>query len=143
MRSDSPCSMPLAFHPGSKHALWVHCVTVGLLCLGAHAASLEWIQGDGFRSAALAVTNGKRAGFTLLSPGSTGINFTNVLTDEKTAENQIRLNGSGVACADVDGDGWGDIYLCGLEKGNRLYRNLGGWKFEDITEAAGVACTNQ
>src|ERR1044071_6366653 len=143
MRSDSPCSMPLAFHPGSKHALWVHCVTVGLLCLGAHAASLEWIQGDGFRSAALAVTNGKRAGFTLLSPGSTGINFTNVLTDEKTAENQIRLNGSGVACADVDGDGWCDIYLCGLEKGNRLYRNLGGWKFEDITEAAGVACTNQ
>src|SRR5437870_2916176 len=50
---------------------------------------------------------------------------------------------AGVACGDVDGDGWCDIYLCGLKNGNRLYRNLGQWKFEDITESAGVAGTNQ
>jgi hypothetical protein len=118
-------------------------LVAGLICFGVHAANLEWIQGDGFRSAALPVPKEGKAGFTLLPPASTGINFTNVLTEDKTAENQIRLNGSGVACGDVDGDGWCDIYLCGLEKGNRLYRNLGGWKFEDITETAGVACSNQ
>ena len=107
------------------------------------AANLEWLQGPGFRSAALPVPKQGKPGFTLLPPAITGINFTNILTDEKTAENQIRLNGSGVACGDVDGDGWCDVYLCGLANGNRLYRNLGGWKFEDITELAGVACSNQ
>src|SRR5438132_9863933 len=109
----------------------------------SHPANLEWSQGAGFRSAALPVAKQGKAGFTLLSPALTGINFTNVLTDEKTAENQIRLNGSGVACGDVDGDGWCDVYLCGLEHGNRLYRNLGGWKFADITAWASVADTNQ
>jgi hypothetical protein len=42
----------------------------------------------------------------------------------------------------VDGDGLCDLYFCGLKSGNRLYRNLGNWKFEDITERAGVGCTN-
>lgn len=86
---------------------------------------------------------GTRAGFTLMPPAQTGIAFTNVLSDAKAAENQIRLNGAGVAMGDVDGDGWCDVYFCGLESGNRLYRNLGGWKFEDITAAAGVGCEEQ
>src|SRR5207248_3417667 len=63
--------------------------------------------------------------------------------DAKAAENQIRLNGSGVALGDVDRDGLCDIYLCRLEGANALYRNLGGWKFEDITAGAGVACADQ
>ena len=107
------------------------------------AANLQWSQGTGFRSAPFSVSTQAKVGFTLLPPSATGINFTNLLTDEQTAENQIRLNGSGVAFGDVDGDGWCDIYLCGLENGNRLYRNLGGWKFEEITESSGVACTNE
>jgi enediyne biosynthesis protein E4 len=113
------------------------------ICSNAPAANLEWSQATGFRSAALPIPKEGKAGFTLLPPSATGINFTNILSDEKIAENQLRLNGSGVACGDVDGDGWCDIYLCGLENGNRLYRNLGGWKFEDVTAAAGVGCTNQ
>jgi len=121
-------------------ALWI---SVALAWLPSGAAELQWETRDGYRSAALPRPRPGSAGFTLLKPGSTGINFTNVLTDEKTAENQIRLNGSGVAFGDVDGDGWCDVYLCGLENGNRLFRNLGQWKFEDITEAAGVACTDQ
>src|SRR5436190_1054166 len=116
---------------------------LGLICCHSPAANLDWVQGSGFRSAALPIPKEGKAGFTLLPPAATGINFTNILTDEKAAENQIRLNGSGVACGDVDGDGWCDIYLCGLENGNRLYRNLGGWKFEDITESTGVACADQ
>ena len=56
----------------------------------------------------------------------------------------------GVAAFDYDGDGLTDIYfangasLPSLEKTsprywNRLYRNLGGFHFQDVTESAGVA----
>src|SRR5439155_21080141 len=59
------------------------------------------------------------------------------------AKNRILENGSGVALGDVDGDGWCDIYFCRLEGPNVLYRNLGNWKFEDITSKAGIACPDQ
>lgn len=84
-----------------------------------------------------------KPGFTLLPAAETGVVFTNVLSDARAAENQIRLNGSGVALGDVDGDGLCDIYLCGLENRNALYRNLGNWRFKDVTEEAGVACEGQ
>ena len=57
-------------------------------------------------------------------------------------------NGSGVAMLDYDEDGRLDLYfattrdlpmdLPSESRGNRLYRNLGDWKFEDVTERAGV-----
>ena len=123
------------------HALcWLTVTTLGL---EGFASNLDWSDGPGYRSATLPVPKSGKAGFTLLPPSKTGITFTNLLSNAKAAENQIRLNGSGVACGDVDEDGWCDLYLCGLENGNKLYRNLGGWRFEDISEAAGVACPGQ
>jgi hypothetical protein len=54
--------------------------------------------------------------------------------------------GGGVAILDADGDGRLDIYLCNggpivaaageADPPCRLYRNRGGWRFEDITERA-------
>jgi hypothetical protein len=79
----------------------------------------------------------------LLPESTTGIRFTNHLADRSVQENQIRLMGSGVALGDVDGDGLCDIYLCQLEGPNALYRNLGNWKFGEITDQAGVACAGQ
>ncbi len=74
---------------------------------------------------------------------ATGITFTNLLAESRSLTNQIYLNGSGVAAGDVDGDGWCDLYFCSLDGPNALYRNLGDWKFADITAAAGVACADQ
>lgn len=82
-------------------------------------------------------------GFTLLDPSGIGIAFTNFLAESRSLTNQIFLNGSGVAAGDVDGDGRCDVYWCGLDTPNRLYRNLGGWKFTDITQQAGVGCADQ
>lgn len=48
-------------------------------------------------------------------------------------------HGSGLAVADVDGDGRLDIYFMSQLGGNGLYRNLGDGQFEDITAKAGVA----
>ncbi|MCX6924773.1 MAG: CRTAC1 family protein, partial [Verrucomicrobia bacterium] len=84
-----------------------------------------------------------KTGFTQLSSTQTGITFSNRLSNAQIDKNRILENGSGVALGDVDGDGWCDIYFCSLEGGNHLYRNLGNWKFEDITAAAGVACAGQ
>ena len=46
---------------------------------------------------------------------------------------------NGVSVADIDNDGFDDLYICqtaGLP--NRLYRNRGDGTFEDITEASGL-----
>ena len=106
-------------------------------------ASVDWQAGTGFRSANLEVPASGKTGFTEMPAGTTGITFTNHLSKEAVAANQILLNGSGVAAGDVDGDGWCDLYFCRLEGPNVLYRNLGNWRFEDITAAAGVACADQ
>ncbi|MBI2948736.1 MAG: VCBS repeat-containing protein [Verrucomicrobia bacterium] len=111
------------------------------VCLAVSTAAIG--AGEGFRSSPLAVRPSGKIGFTLLNPAETGVAFTNVLTDAKAAENQIRLNGSGVALGDIDGDGQCDIYLCRLEGPNALYRNLGNWKFEDVTAPTGVSCGDQ
>ena len=44
----------------------------------------------------------------------------------------------GVCIGDYDGDGLPDIYFTNYDKGSRLYRNLGNWRFEDVTAVAGV-----
>ena len=83
-------------------------------------------------------------GFTRLAAADTGIRFANQISDIRAVTNRNLLSGSGVALGDVDGDGWCDIYFCGLDNDNVLYRNRGGWKFEDVTSAAGgVACPRE
>ena len=46
--------------------------------------------------------------------------------------------GMGVCVADVDGDGWQDLYVTALGP-NHLYRNNHDGTFKDITQSAGVA----
>jgi hypothetical protein len=80
--------------------------------------------------------------FQLLSPKSTGVNFSNQLP-EKADFNIINYlyyyNGGGVAVGDVDGDGLQDLYFTANLGPNKLYRNKGNYVFEDITDKAGVA----
>jgi len=78
-----------------------------------------------------------------MATANTGVAYTNQLARQRVLASQILVNGSGVAAGDVDGDGWVDLYFCGLDSDNRLYRNLGKWRFEDITALAGVGLAGQ
>lgn len=95
------------------------------------------------RSTALVIPKIGKTGFALIPARETSIVFTNHLAQSRSLTNQIYLNGSGVAAGDIDGDGLCDLYFCGLDNNNELYRNLGNWRFEAITEAAGVGCPDQ
>ncbi|MFQ5709497.1 MAG: FG-GAP repeat domain-containing protein, partial [bacterium] len=105
--------------------------------------NLEWHEEDGFRWAELSVPTRGKVGFSQLPPAQTGIAFRNRLTQEQIARNRNLLNGSGVAVGDMDQDGLVDVYFCRLNGSNVLYKNLGNWKFKDVTEEAGVACAGQ
>ena len=100
---------------------------------------LTWEEIDQGRKAKLSVFAQGRAGFTLLDGIRTGIRFTNTLDDRLIMENNNFMEGSGVALGDYDGDGRCDIYFCAIDGTNALYRNLGDWKFEEVTARAGVA----
>src|ERR1041385_5984374 len=119
-----------------RSSVWV------ALTLVLTAYSDEWIRGTNFRYRELGASPETRVGFTLMPATLTGVLFTNLLGEERSLTNQIYHNGSGVALGDVDGDGLCDIYLGNIDGANRLYRNLGNWKFEDVTAQAGVACPN-
>lgn len=47
-------------------------------------------------------------------------------------------HGTGLAVADVDGDGLYDIYFVNQVGGNELWKNVGGGRFRNITAEAGV-----
>ena len=51
---------------------------------------------------------------------------------------KLSLYGTGIATGDYDGDGFTDLYITALGH-NRLFRNLGGKRFEDVTVAMKVA----
>ena len=101
-----------------------------------------WREEAGYRWRALPVSGGA-AGFEPAGSRRTGVDAANVVEEEHFVENRHYLNGSGVAIGDVDGDEWPDIYLTRLSAPNVLYRNRGGWRFEDVTERAGVAAPDR
>lgn len=82
--------------------------------------------------------------FTRLHAEETGIAFFNEVEDQEyfnvfTYRNFY--NGGGVAIGDINNDSFADIYFTSNMDKNRLYLNKGNWKFEDVTEKAGVAGT--
>jgi len=81
--------------------------------------------------------------FVELSPQQTGLVTTNDYADPKmwgelSREFESGSIGTGVAIGDYDGDGRPDIFVVSKTESCRLFRNLGNFKFEDVTEKAGV-----
>ena len=101
----------------------------------AAPASVPLIQRSGPRGSTF---------FTTLTPEQTGLKAGN-LYDDPAMWGQLyhQFNsgaiGTGVAIGDFDGDGRPDVFVASKTGPNHLFRNLGGFRFEDVTEHAGVA----
>ncbi len=79
--------------------------------------------------------------FSLVSPDSSNIHFSNNLTEAQNTNvllYEYFYNGGGVAVGDLNNDGLEDIYFTANMSDSKLYLNKGNFKFEDITLASGV-----
>jgi hypothetical protein len=110
-----------------------------LLLLVCHATeAIDWDS----KPHASTLETGRTPLFQVLTPKQTGIDLVhrfpreapfNMLTDQGS--------GSGVCIGDVDMDGLPDLFFTNYDQGNRLYRNLGNLRFEDITHKSGLSGT--
>lgn len=79
--------------------------------------------------------------FTELPAGETGIHFSNRIAENDTMNIlafEYVYNGGGVALGDFNNDSLPDVYFTGNTTPNKLYLNKGDFKFEDVTDRAGV-----
>lgn len=80
-------------------------------------------------------------GFEQVNSRKSGITFKNQLRED-SKNNILRYeyfyNGAGVAIGDLDNDGLEDIFFTGNMVSNKVYKNLGDFKFQDYTKKAGV-----
>ena len=131
-------------------------VALGLVLLLVSGALLEAYQGMGSRRPARRIKPVE----TSLTPitasfrdaaAEAGLAAPNVSGGEGAKKYILETTGSGVAVLDFDGDGWMDLFLAngttldgdgaGAKSTGHLYRNLGGLKFQDVTEKAGLTRT--
>jgi hypothetical protein len=111
--------------------------------------------GPGLQAAPLAPREGRRGRtlFAELPASLTGVVTENAYRDPETSaggrtdprvwadrvhEFDVGAVGTGVAIGDYDNDGRPDLFVVSKTESCRLFRNLGGFRFEDVTERAGV-----
>jgi len=80
--------------------------------------------------------------FTLLPSSYTGVRFENRLEDSpdfNVFTYRNFYNGGGVAIGDLNGDGLPEVMLTSNQHGSHLFLNKGSFRFQEITDKAGVA----
>ncbi|WP_026915993.1 VCBS repeat-containing protein [Christiangramia portivictoriae] len=83
----------------------------------------------------------KQTLFLKKSSESTGIDFSNQLDPDSNLNILNYLyyyNGAGVATADYNNDGLPDLYFTSNEASDKLYVNLGNFKFKDVTSQSNI-----
>ena len=119
-----------------KQTLWI------LLGLVLFAASCK--QDDGETGSQSQQEDDAATLFRKVSSETSGIDFVNHF-EENDSQNvttyEYIYNGSGVGVADFNNDGLLDLYFSSNQGSSKLYMNRGDMKFEDVTEAMGVATT--
>ncbi len=88
----------------------------------------------------LNISHGQKL-FTTLSAAESGITFENTLPETPEANiitYEYFYNGGGVAAGDFNNDGLVDLYFTANLAENKLFLNLGNFKFKDITKSSGA-----
>lgn len=79
--------------------------------------------------------------FSQMSEKETGLSYLNTIREDDSL-NVMRYeylyNGAGLGIGDFNKDGLNDVFFSGNTSANKLFLNKGGFKFRDITTAAGV-----
>ena len=104
------------------------------------SAPVDSIEGLQSRTLPERQSRESRPRFESLAADRTGINFVHHWTPPSDYPHDLetQMAGGGVAIGDYDGDGKPDVYLSRPHGGNRLYRNLGEFHFENVTDVAGL-----
>src|SRR5688572_6773111 len=79
--------------------------------------------------------------FELLPSKQTGVDFNNQISETEALNvlaYEYLYNGGGVATGDLNNDGLPDLDFTANMKPNKLYLNLGNFKFKDITKQSGT-----
>lgn len=79
--------------------------------------------------------------FSLVSPDYSGVEFKNEITETRSSNhlvNDMLISGGGVGVGDINNDGLPDLYFTGNQVRDELYLNKGNFKFERITDEAGI-----
>lgn len=78
--------------------------------------------------------------FEAVDPAAAGLTFRHRWAPDarRAVDFGGAFSGGGVALGDADGDGRPDVLLTRPAGGPRLYRNLGDFRFEDVSAAAGL-----
>ena len=121
---------------------------IGVLPIPAVSGTADTL--DGISERPLAPRSGPResALFQEVPPGQSGIVTENRYNDpsiwrERYPEFNIGSIGTGVAIGDYDRDGRPDVFVVSKTESCRLFRNLGDWKFENVTEKARVGDSDE
>ena len=79
--------------------------------------------------------------FQVLTAKETNIKFSNDINETENLNvlaYEYFYNGGGVAVGDINNDGLEDIFFTANMKPNKLFLNLGGMKFKDISKESGI-----
>ncbi len=147
--SDDPGSRPV----GRRLPVLLCAVALGtVLAIVARGPRAPWVTDPATPSDPDAAAEARPPGPPLFQDrtAGSGVDFTYRNGEEANHCSILESLGGGVALFDYDGDGLVDVFLAGGGKFGgpdrqrieglpcRLYRNLGGWKFQDVTAEAGL-----
>ena len=83
--------------------------------------------------------SGPNPGFRKVEPQASGLQLVHHFPDGAPLRLFQDFGASaGICTGDIDGDGLPDVFVGNYDQGGRLYRNLGGLRFQDITHHSGI-----
>lgn len=130
--------------PSGRHR-WRDPLVPAALALAAALTAAPALSGS-VSGHALQPRSGPRGAtlFTEMPAARTGISVQNSYADPRMwtefyQELTYGALGTGVAIGDYDGDGRPDVFVVSKCDDSRLFRNLGDWRFEDVSAASGIA----